>query len=132
MSWSKANMAAGACWGILAHHEVGQLHPELHPFAEAGTLSLAMLHYYNPHASGLHRELRAASLAEQFVAYVFHFYRPGFERQSDDGNRQERLKDLQEKLYRLFLQPEGKTLDELARMLDEELVFADELTGVEA
>ncbi|GAA5523761.1 hypothetical protein Maes01_00310 [Microbulbifer aestuariivivens] len=132
MSWSKPNMAAGACWGILAHREVGQFHPELHPFASAGTFSLAMLLYYNPHASSQHQELRASSLAEQFVAYLFHFYRPGFERLDDGGDPQQRLKDLQKKVYELFLQPQGKTLDHLALLLDEELVFADEVAEAEA
>ncbi|WP_308366704.1 MULTISPECIES: hypothetical protein [unclassified Microbulbifer] len=127
MSWSKVNMAAGACWGILAHHEVAQLNPELTPFAGAGSFPISMLHYFNPHASTAHREVKASNLAEKFIAYLFHFYRPGFERVVPDGGHAQLLKQLNTAVYEVFFQPEGKTLDDLAVLLDEQLMFADEV-----
>lgn len=128
MSWTKTNMAAGAAWGILAHQEVAQINQELTPFASAGTYSLAMLRYYNPQASALHQEVKAVNLADKFTAYLFHFYRPSFENLPEGEDSTTRLKKLEEELVELFKAPEGKTLDQLAQLLDEQLVFADELS----
>ena len=127
MSWNKKNMAAGAAWGILAHHDLAQINQELTPFTSAGTYSLAMLRYYNPHASDLHQDIKAVNLADKFTAYLFHFYRPGFENLPAGEDRVSRLKALETKLAELFKAPEGKTLNDLAELLDEHLVFADEL-----
>ncbi|MFD1215964.1 hypothetical protein [Microbulbifer celer] len=132
MSWTKSNMAAGAAWGILAHQEVAQINPELTPFADAGSYSLAMLRYYNPQASAEHREIKAITLTDKFTAYLFHFYRPAIENLSTEEDRTLRLKKLEEKLIALFKAPEGKTLDDLAQLLDAQLMFADEVQdGVE-
>ena len=122
-------MAAGAAWGILAHQEVAQINRELTPFASAGTYSLAMLRYYNPQASALHQEVKAVNLADKFTAYLFHFYRPIFENLPTGEDSTQRLRTLEAKLAELLKTPEGKTLDDLAQLLDAELVFADEIEG---
>lgn len=127
MSWTKTNMAAGAAWGILVHQEVAQLDRELTPFATAGSYSLAMLRYYNPQASALHQEVKAVNLADKFTAFLFHFYRPVFENLPTGEDSMLRLKTLEAKLAELFKEPEGKTLDDLAQLLDEQLMFADEV-----
>ena len=127
MSWTKTNMAAGAAWGILAHPEVAQINAELTPFASAANYSLAMLRYYNPESSAEHQRIKAVTLADKFTAYLFHFYHPAIENLSAEEDRTLRVKKLEEKLIALFKSPEGKTLDDLAQLLDAHLMFADEV-----
>ncbi|MFV8781170.1 hypothetical protein ACNKU7_01995 [Microbulbifer sp. SA54] len=129
MSWSKPNMAAGAAWGTLAHPEVAEINATLTPFSSAGSYSLTMLRYYNPGASALHQDVKAINTADKFTAYLFRLYHPRFENLPAGESTSAHLKTLKTQVANLLKQPAGKTLDDLAQLLDRQLVFADELEG---
>ncbi len=117
-------MAAGAAWGTLAHPEVAEINAKLTPFSIAASYSLTLLRYYNPAASAQLQRVKADNFTDKFTAYLFRLYRPRFDQLLPDEDSSAKLKALKRKLAELFNHPEGKTLDDLALRLDEQLVFS--------
>lgn len=127
MDWSKRKQASVATWGVLAHHEVGQINPRIRPYDTAAEFSLAMLTFYDPGASGDVKRHKAYGLSGKFVAYVVHFYKPWLEAgHSSPADYQKKLDGFVDELTDLLAAPEGKTLTDMAKAVDQFFRFADE------